>query len=161
VNVLEAWRTEGADYVFEVMKVVRGTLPAATVGKAIRAGYGDFKVGDLFTRTEIMAARLASFEDQFKHSAEGSGTLGDHPLLMANQNPEKYPEESRDRAKKTVTVHSEKGARETNSGKRYLTEPTLLFWRDSTGPFEFLGLGTHVSHVPGPCNNMLITFKLL
>jgi hypothetical protein len=160
VNVLEAWRSDGADYVFEVIKVVRGTLPAATVGKAIRAGHGDFKVGDLYTRTEIMAAGLASFEDKFKHWAEGSWTLGDHPLLVGNQNPEKYPGESLDRAKKTVTVHSEKGARETNSGKRYLDKPTLLFWRDPTGQFEFLGLGSYASHTAGPNNNMLLVFNL-
>lgn len=161
IKVLEAWRTEGADYVFEVMNAVRGTLPAASGGEGIRVGHGDFKVGHLYTRTEIMAAGLASFEDQFKHWAEGSWTLGDHPLLVGNQNPEEYPGESLDRTKKTVTVHSEKGARETNSGNRYLTKPTLLFWRDSMGPFEYLGPGKYVSHIPGPCNNMLITFRLI
>ena len=161
VKVLEAWRTEGADYVFEVLEAVHGTLPETTDGKEVRAGHGDFKVGHLYTRTEIMAAGLASFEDQFKHWAEGAWTLGGCPLLVANQDPAKYPGESLDRAKNTVTAHSEEGARESNSGKRYLIKPTLLFWRDdSTRQFEFLGLGKHVSHIPGPCNNMLLTFKL-
>lgn len=160
LKVLEAWRTEGAEYVSKVIEEVRSTLLSSNPtgqfeflglgrytahipgpsnnmlitfemlnGKEVHAGYGYFKVGGMHTRTEIMAAGLVSFDDQFKHWVEGSGTLGNCPLLVGNQNPGMYPGESLDRAGKTVTMHSEKGARESNSGHRYLTKDVLLFWQ--------------------------------
>jgi hypothetical protein len=160
MKVLNIWKTLGAEYVFDVLEKVRQTVTVSYHSAGVQAGNGYFVVGDAYTRTEIMAAGLDSYHNPFIHWAEGSWVLGRLPLLIGNQDSQTYPGEYYDENSKTVQIHSEANSRQSNSGNRYLTTPTLLFWCNTDKRFTFLGLGSCQSQVGGPHKNMLITFTL-